>query len=136
VAVEKLSDFERAVLEAGTSGHDPIFAALRDQLEGLRAVSREFTGHGFFTELAVRPGAQPVPGAQDLAIGDLTADLEGLSHGGGFVLFVKQGLLATLEGFAYDEPWPDQPRILRLAYVDRSGVAETPFPGRRLGHDP
>jgi hypothetical protein len=42
-----------------------------------------------------------------MALGDVTATIEGLEHGAGFVLFVQDGVLDVLEGFSYDEPWTD-----------------------------
>jgi len=114
----ELSALERAVLAAATSGHGPTFTALSDQLAGLRVRSREFTGHGFFTEFTVRNGAQRCVSPDDLAVAGVYADLEGLEEGAGFVLFVRDGLIKMLEGFAFDEPWPDRPRVVRVFVKD------------------
>jgi hypothetical protein len=34
--------------------------------------------------------------------------MDGVAHGVGLVLFVEEGRLALLEGFTYDDPWPDE----------------------------
>ena len=52
-----LTVLERAVLGAATAGSHPVLTRLRGQLDGLRVASRELTGHGFFTDLAVRDPA-------------------------------------------------------------------------------
>ena len=58
---------------------------------------------GFFVSFAVPAGAPRVdpPTASG---GAVTVDLEGLEHGSGCVLFVRDGVISTLEGYAYGEP--------------------------------
>ena len=64
------------------------------------------TGVGFVTKLDTDVERAPVrPGR--LCVGDVTVTIDGLERGAGFVLFVEDGVLDTLEGFTYDEPWPD-----------------------------
>jgi hypothetical protein len=82
--------------------------ALRRQFGRCRVASREPTGVGFFTALDVPMGVEPAPvkpGRMDL--GDVSATIDGLEHGAGFVLFVQDGVLDELEGFSFAEPWPD-----------------------------
>jgi hypothetical protein len=43
-------------------------------------------------------------------------EMQGLVHGAGFVLFVRDGRIDTLEGFSYDEPWPQQVSKFNLKY--------------------
>ena len=43
----------------------------------------------------------------DLSAMDVSARIDGMEHGAGFVLWVEDGVLETLEGFSYVEPWPD-----------------------------
>ena len=47
-----------------------------------------------------------------------------LAHGAGFVLFIRGGRLSMLEGYTYDEPWPDQVRGFSLRYSDPERKAE------------
>jgi hypothetical protein len=42
-----------------------------------------------------------------MTLGDIGADIPGLAHGAGFVLFVRGGVISMLEGFSYDEKWPE-----------------------------
>jgi hypothetical protein len=81
---------------------------LRRQFDACRVASREFTGHGFFSTLVVAAGVDAATVTRkQLDLGDASATIDGLEHGAGFVLFVREGVLDMLEGFAYDEPWPD-----------------------------
>ena len=51
------------------------------------------------------------------AAGDFAFQLEGLYNGGGYVLFIRDGKLNFLEGYAYDEPWPEYLNVTGVQYV-------------------
>ena len=102
-----MTPLERQVIATLLAPDHPVMDALRRQFDACRVASREFTGHGFFSTLVVADGVEAAPVTRkQLALGDLTAAIDGLEHGAGFVLFVRDGVLDMLEGFAYDEPWP------------------------------
>lgn len=102
-----LSTFERAVLEKLLDGKHPVLAALRAQLASCQVSSREFTGHGFFTNLKVERSVEPAPTSRPrIQIRDVGGKISGLEYGAGFVAFVAGGYLEFLEGFSYSEPWP------------------------------
>jgi hypothetical protein len=108
MADDEFSSLEQVVIATILAPDHPVLNALRRQFERSHVASRETTGVGFFTELDVPTDVAPAPvkpGRLDL--GDVTATIEGLEHGAGFVLFVQDGVLDFLEGFSYDEPWPD-----------------------------
>lgn len=114
----ELNDLERAVLTALVEGDHPVLEALRHQLETCGVKSRELTGHGFFTELEVEPSCRPAPtSCKRLSIGDLNARIGGLENGAGFVLFVDRGQLTMLEGYSYDESWPEIISDFALEYT-------------------
>jgi hypothetical protein len=48
-------------------------------------------------------------------------------HGAGFLLYVDGGLLSMLEGYSYEEPWPDEIREFSVSYLDpaRTSVLAT-----------
>jgi hypothetical protein len=102
------SPLERDVLATILAPHHLVMDALRRQLERCRVASRETTGVGFFTTFAIPEDVEPAPVTPGtMALGDVTATIEGLEHGAGFVLFVENGRLHMLEGFSYGEPWTD-----------------------------
>jgi hypothetical protein len=117
--MDHLTKLEREVLEKLLAGQSETFRILRDQLDSLQVVSRELTGVGFFTEFSVPPDAPRPPGSPAFRFGDVGAEIKGLRHGAGFLLLIEDGCLKMLEGFSYDEPWPDDVSSFTLHYHNR-----------------
>ena len=117
-----LDEFEQAVLDKLLAGNHPVLATLRCQSEHGRLIKRENTGVGFYCDFDVDADASVVQ--RDFQIGDVHAEIEGLAHGAGFVLFTHEGRLSMLEGFSYDEPWPDRIRSFSLRYLDPERKSE------------
>lgn len=113
--MEGLNELEQAVLDRLLSGDHPALVVLRRQAERARVVAREETGVGFFCDFEVEGSAPALQG--DFDIGDVYGELEGLAHGAGFVLFIRDGRLSMLEGFTYDEPWPKKIGTYTLKYM-------------------
>jgi hypothetical protein len=111
-----LNEFEQAVLQKILAGNHPMLATLREQCGHARLAKRENTGVGFFCEFEVEADAPMVPG--NFQVGDVHAELEALKYGVGLVLFIREGRLHMLEGYTYDEPWPEQVRGFSLRYTD------------------
>jgi hypothetical protein len=123
-----MDQLEQDVLEMILKGDDPVLATLRIQLGVARRKPRELSGVGFFTHFEV-PETAPHLSA-DLAkikLGDVTAEIEGLLHGAGFVLFVDDGALSMLEGYTYDEPWPSTIKSYTLSYMGKAGREALPW---------
>lgn len=106
------------------AGEGPSFAVLREQLRRSRVARRELTGAGFFTYLD-GPAEAPrlATHARQHTVSGVFADIEGLEHGAGFILFIVDGLLDNLEGFSYDEPWPPEIGAFSLKYTAEDGPA-------------
>jgi hypothetical protein len=104
-----LSSLEHDVIAMFLSPDHPVFEALRLQFDRCEAAARELTGVGFFTELSIPTDAAPAPVRPGrLHLSGVVAEVDGLKHGAGFVLLIENGMLATVEGFSYDEPWPEK----------------------------
>ena len=116
MGVQDLNDFEQAVLDKFLRGEHPVLGTLREQAAKARVASRERTGVGFFCTFDVPSNAPAVMSPPDFELSDVDADVEGLSQGAGFVLFVRQGRLKVLEGYSYEEPWTAEPKTYRLKY--------------------
>jgi hypothetical protein len=114
--VERMTPLEAEVLSKLLAGDDPILRTLREQLALARVTEREFTGVGFFTTFEV-PASAPRAPCSGRAFGDVTARLDGLAHGAGFVLFLENGHLVMLEGYSYDEEWPDEITGFEVSYA-------------------
>src|SRR5262249_45426648 len=111
-----LTELERAVLDMLLAGETPALAILRQQLDQAAVQSREFSGVGFFTHFTIPPAVPRLPLSDRLIFGAVEAELNSLAHGAGFVLFVEDGKLSMLEGYTYDEPWPESLGPFRLRY--------------------
>ena len=111
---EGIAPLERAVLELLLSRDEEGYETLRAQAATATAAHREMTGAGFYTDLSVdrtlpaapRHVGNPLGHGHDFG-DDAYAEIEGLEHGAGFVLWLEDGWLSCLEGFSYAEPWPD-----------------------------
>jgi hypothetical protein len=113
----ELTPLEREVMEMLLRGDDAVLRVLRDQLKASRVTGREFTGTGFYTTFAVPDCVARVQGNKSFNFGDVTAEIDGLQSGAGFVLFVKNGVIDFLEGYSYDEQWPLRVERFTLAYI-------------------
>lgn len=115
----ELNSLERMVMEMLLTGDEPALQILADQFRTATVSSREMTGVGFYTTFMVAPQEPRLNGAKSLQLSDVSADIEGLEHGAGFVLFVKDGMINFLEGYSFDESWPAHTDNFRLSYIGR-----------------
>jgi len=112
------NDVERLVLEKLLAGKHPVLVALRHQLARSSVKKREYSGKGFFTDFQRPPGEPPIASLRSrIHFGDVVADLRGVEGGAGFVIFVDDGYLVTLEGYVFMGSWPDEPEIEGLRYA-------------------
>jgi hypothetical protein len=99
------SDFtslERAVLQAICKTYLADRAALEAQLSTATVLSRENTGAGFYTHFVVERASSDAIGGERLRSGP-EARVDGLQHGMGFILWLKEGYADHLEGYCYGE---------------------------------
>lgn len=116
-----LTTLENQVLEMLLRGPDEVLTFLREQAKHLQVTSRRGTGVGFYTDFVVPQDVPRVPGCPTFKLGDVNGVADNVNHGLGFVLYVKAGALSMLEGYTYDEPWPDEVRGLLLTYASKEG---------------
>lgn len=126
--VERLTALEDAVIRKLLEGDHPFLAALRKQAANAKLRSREFTGAGFYSSFQVEPESMKA-GDRDYQLDDVLADVEGLAHGAGFILYVRAGLLDLLEGYSYDEPWPAKIGAFAVKYHREPRVLHLPVEG-------
>ena len=111
-----LTTLEEQVLEMLLRGQDEVLDVLRQQVKDAQVSSREITGVGFFTNFEVPAEAPRVKARPKFELGDVNGMADNVKYGLGFLLFVNDGALSMLEGYTYDEPWPDEIRGLVLTY--------------------
>lgn len=113
--MQGLNEFETAVLDMMLAGDHPYLEGLRIQADSGLLSSREYSGTGFFCHFTIPDdAARMIP--PSATFGDVTARISGLQLGAGFLVFVRDGVLSMLEGYSYQEPWPDQTENFRLRY--------------------
>ena len=93
---------EHAVLNAICELHLADRHILEEQLLTATVRSRENTGAGFYTRFHVQRGSIAPIGGERLRNGP-AARVDGLHHGMGFILWLKEGYAECLEGYAYAE---------------------------------
>ncbi|MCL2024196.1 MAG: hypothetical protein FWG78_00210 [Coriobacteriia bacterium] len=104
---KKFIQFERDVMLDIIAEDEELKEWLSPQYKSIQVMGREFTGHGFFTHFSVSPNAKPIPGEPNLQLGAKSANVKDLEHGAGFILFVVDGKIDLLDGYAYGGPWLD-----------------------------
>ena len=98
----KFTALEQAVLRAICEQHSVDRAPLEAQILTAAILKRENTGAGFYTHFTVERTSSAAVGGQRLRQGP-AASINGLDHGMGFILWLKEGYLDCLEGYSYEE---------------------------------
>ena len=111
----KVDETEQALLSALLSGDDSILAGLRQQLAVAVPVKRELSGVGVFLTFSLPSDVQLVE-PPNLTIDDVVFDLRDREHGGGAILFVRDGRLNMLEAYLDAEEWPETAQLTGIRY--------------------
>jgi hypothetical protein len=90
-----LNALEKAVLEQMRQKAD----GLAEQINQATVERRNNTGVGFYTKLRIEKRERPVESG---VLGGVYAHVKGLNHPMTFVLFMKDGVIDTLEGAAVE----------------------------------
>ena len=113
-APAELLDLVARLMPRLLAGSDPTCALLREQYARASIEQVELTGVGFFVGFQVPADVGRTTPA-DFAGGNVNIQVEGVKHGAGCVLFVRDGVLSMLEGYTYgDEEWPERPVVVEL----------------------
>ena len=127
--MHQIAPIELQVMQMLLAGEHTTLETLRQQFDVSYVAERHFTGVGFFTSFKVQNCLPRLVPPRRIVIGDVCAVVDGLEYGCGFILFVDDGLLGTLECHLWgDDAFPENPRYTRLYYVHQPNppaVAET-----------
>lgn len=121
-----LNPLEVAVLQALFAGDHPALEILRNQARNSKVQERTLTGAGFFSHLELVAPCPRLPSRPSLRIGDVLAEVPGLEAGMGFLVYIDDGLLTALEGYTFEEPWPENLDRFSLSYVGGGGERRLP----------
>jgi hypothetical protein len=99
-------------------GEHPALSALREQYRGASIRQLEVSRAGFLADFEV-PEDTAVASPPDFAGGHARIRLKGAQRDAGCVLFVRAGRLSALEGFTYEEEWPEGADVVSVDDVMR-----------------
>jgi len=104
-----LTPLEKAVIDALLQKSGEPFESIRQQLAHSSVTKREHTGVGFFTEFTLPADAPVRRDLPDATLGNVGAELPGVQHGAGFLLFIRGGVVTMFEGYTYvDDQWSER----------------------------
>ena len=99
--------FESDVMRRIIAENADISDVLTKQYQSAKVIGRDFTGVGFFTDFEIPDADLRLTSHSNLELGAVQVKLESLKFGAGFVLFIRDGLIQSLECYTYGEPWPE-----------------------------
>ncbi|MBC7352069.1 MAG: hypothetical protein H5U08_06895 [Thermogutta sp.] len=111
-------------MEKLLAGDHPVLELLRQQYAASRVAYRDETGVGVFVTFLVPGDARRLPTNRSFAIRDVSADVDGLQFGVGFILFVRRGFIHCLEAHLWgDGRWPERIENYSLYYTKLIGAS-------------
>jgi len=122
-----LSDFEKIIIDTileNAKKQNPTLNILKLQFLNLSVQKRTYTNVGFFTDFQFKKNNLSLGRDINMEIGSIHVEMENLKFGAGFILYIRNGLIATLEGYCYDESWPRDERIKAIYKIKENGELE------------
>ena len=108
-----------AILKCNKEHH--MIDVLYEQYNVASVKNRTFTGEGFYTEFNIEDANEIAKLELEFQLGGIYAEIEGLECGAGFILYVKNGIISTLEGYSYGEHWPNDAKLKKIFTVQNDG---------------
>lgn len=105
-----LTSFEAAALNAILKGNDPDLEVLRRQAAQAEVIERVLTGVGFYTNVRI-PAELPrtASGRAKYDRRSVGVKIDGVANGAGVMVWIgEDGSIKQLEGFTYDDRWPEE----------------------------
>ena len=104
----RFDEFEKIIITDIIEQYPEYKQKLQAQFEKITEQKREFSTYGFSTHYAVTSAEETLGNNKNLQLGKCQWNINGLQHGSDYILWIKNGLISCLEGFSYNEPWPDE----------------------------
>ena len=113
-----IEPIEYQAMQMLLEGDHPTLETLRQQFNRSCVVERDFTGVGILYHVEIDDSNLRLDPSNRIVLGDVCADVACLKYGCGFILFVDDGLLGTLECHLWgDDALPQSATYTRLYYV-------------------
>jgi hypothetical protein len=118
---KSINSFEEAVINKLLSGNDSVLSELRSQFENAVVKDREITGSGFYLMFAlpkdtIRLTSKFPTVKSNFCFGDVKAIIENFNGEISFLIWVKEGILHMLEGYSYNNGFPENFEKTQLQY--------------------
>ena len=104
----KFEEFEKIIITDIMEQYPQYKQKLQAQFESIVVQKREFFACGFSTDYAVTAVEETLGEDKNLQLGEHQWNINGLKHGSDYILWITNGLISSLEGFSYQERWPDE----------------------------
>ncbi len=108
----KINKIEKAVLRQHFKNIGITFEDEEKALEDLRVEDRWLSGAGFITEL-VEDANLKIGKCSESQIGGEVGAILNSTIDSGYLFYIKNGYLKSIEGYTFGDPWPDE--ILKVA---------------------
>ncbi len=115
--ISGLAELEKDAIDLLLKGESRDIKILKKQYEVSVVKNRELTGSGFYTYFEI-PKNSPTLDDKNSHIGNVGANISGLQHGVGFVIFVENGKISFLECHTYGENFPSKIVSYDLFYIN------------------
>lgn len=113
---KSLEILEKTVMEMLLRGDSQTLEILRSQWNKSKIERVDFSGAGFFVTYNL-PSDIPTLGENvKFSFGDVYTELEGLESPAGYVLFVENGKIKTLECYITDAAFPKSVELKKIYY--------------------
>ena len=113
----RCENFERKLMEMLLAGEDKMLSTLREQYASAKIISRERSEVGFFTSFSLDDRNDLKIDNKSFQIGDVDGLINGINGAVGFILYIKNGFISTLEGYTnINDKWPESDEEIVLIY--------------------
>jgi len=110
----KTTELEKLVIERMLADSDlkPVKSTVN--FDAIEAVDRELTGVGFLTDFGHSEEMRLFDGGVSLRWGKVGARLNSSKVETGYLVYVDDGYVTTVEGYTYGDEWPDKVEQIEL----------------------
>lgn len=108
------NELEKAIISKMLTDTELQPASRSANLDGTNVTDRTFTGAGFLTEFERSTETRLFEPGTTLRWGKVGARLNTVKLETGYVVYVDDGYVTTVEGYTYGEPWPERVENIEL----------------------
>ena len=104
----KITEIEKTVIQKMLADRElkPIRSTVN--FDAVKVSDRHFTGHGFMSDFEPSMEVKLFDNKVSLRWGKVGARLNASKLDTGYLIYIDNGYLVTVEGYTYGDRWPDQ----------------------------